>query len=278
MEMESESGSCDTVARVHKRTRSASPEAGPSESRLIPEAVIQICLEGKGVRWDNGRLCYEVQDPVAFEARYKELLQDKIGEWTWNQLDKYYSLRQSSRWSRKGSCFTPRDILETQFWQRLALAPASLFQLFRAAEAPAQTQTQQELARLNELLDAAAEHRQEKLGLQKRVRTLEQDLLLAKQACKDQEYHIAQVAGGGGPGFKQEWQACKDQEQHIAQVAGGGGPDFKQVWQAERQEWQTLRAEMTRERERLEARVRELEVLEAAWKHIRGIFTTKGPV
>ncbi len=105
---------------------------------------------------------------------------------------------------------------------------------------------------MHELLDAACEHRQEKLALQKRVKTLEQDLAVAKQTCKDQEYHIAQAAGGGA--------------------------DFKQERQAERQEWQALRAEMTRERERLEARVRELEVLEAAWKQVRGIFTTKGPV
>jgi len=251
MEMESESGSCDTVhAREHKRPRSASPEgAGPSESRLIPDAVIQICREGKGVRWDNGRLCYEVQDPVAFEARYKELLQHKIGEWTWNQLDKYYSLWQSSRWSRKGSCFTPRDVLETRFWQRLALAPAFEAQ----TQTPPQTQTQQELARVNSaFVDAACEHRQEKLALQKRVKTLEQDLAVAKQTCKDQEYHIAQAAAGG--------------------------PDFKQERQAERQEWQALRAEMTRERERLEARVRELEVLEMSWKQVRGILFSKGPV
>ncbi len=116
MKMESESGSCDTVyGRVHKRTRSASPEgAGPSESRLVPEAVIQICLEVKGVRWDNGKLCYEVQDPVVFEVNYKELLQDKISEWTWNHLDKYYSLWESSRWRRVGSCFTPKDVHETK--------------------------------------------------------------------------------------------------------------------------------------------------------------------
>jgi len=249
MEMESESGSCDTVhAREHKRPRSASPEGtGPSESRLIPDAVIQICREGKGVRWDNGRLCYEVQDPVAFEARYKELLQHKIGEWTWNQLDKYYSLWQSSRWSRKGSCFTPRDVLETRFWQRLALAPA----LLQPAEAAAAAQN--EKAHMHELLEAACEHRQEKLALQKRVKTLEQDLAVAKQTCKDQEYH-------------------------IAQAAAGGGPDFKQERQAERQEWQALRAEMTRERERLEARVRELEVLEMSWKQVRGILFSKGPV
>jgi hypothetical protein len=258
MEMESESGSCDTVhGRVHKRTRSASPEdAGPSASRLVPEAVIQICLEGKGVRWDHGRLCYEVQDPVAFEARYKELLQDKISEWTWNQLDKYYSLWQSGRWCRMGTCFTPKDVLETRFWQRLALVPS-----FQAAEAvvpsapvpppvPVPVQTQQELARVNSaFVDAACEHRQEKLGLQKRVKTLEQDLAVAKQTCKDQEYHIAQVAAAGGPDF-----------------AG------------ERQEWQVQRTEMARERERLEARVRELEVLEAAWGQVRGIFTSKGPV
>jgi len=233
----------------HKRTRSASPDmpeaAGSSESLLIPEAIIQICLEGRGVRWDNGRTCYEVSDPVAFEARYKELRPNKLSKWTWNHVDKYYSMWAGGKWSRKNSYFTPKDVHETKFWQRLALAPPTLF---RAAEAPTQTQTQQELARLNELLDAAAEHRQEKLALQKRVRTLEQDLLLAKQACKDQEYHIQQVAAGGGADFA-----------------------------SERQEWAALRAEMTRERERLEARVRELEVLEMSWKQIRGIFTTKGP-
>jgi hypothetical protein len=97
-------------------------------------------------------------------------------------------------------------------------------------------------------VDAACEHRQENLGLQKRVKTLEQDLAVAKQTCKDQEYHIAQVAVDGGADFA-----------------------------AERQEWLALRAEMTRERERLEARVSELEVLEAAWGQVRGIFTTKGP-
>ena len=231
---------------LQKRARSVSPEgAGSSESLLIPDAIIQICLEGKGVRWDNGRICYEVQDPVAFETRYKELRPNKLSKWTWNHLDKYYSLWQSGRWSRKGSCFTPKDVHETKFWQKLALAPPTLF---RAAEAPTQTQTQQELARLNELLDAAAEHRQEKLALQKRVKTLEQDLLLAKQACKDQEYHIQQVAASGGVDFA-----------------------------SERQEWAALRAEMTSERERLEARVRELEVLEMSWKHIRGMINTKGP-
>jgi hypothetical protein len=50
---------------------------------------------------------------------------------------------------------------------------------------------------MHELLEAACEHRQEKLALQKRVKTLEQDLAVAKQACKDQEYHIAQVSLGG---------------------------------------------------------------------------------
>jgi hypothetical protein len=232
-----------TQRTQHKRTRSASPDA--SESLLIPEAIIQICLEGRGVRWDNGRLCYEVGDPVAFEARYKELRPNKLSKWTWNHVDKYYSMWAGGKWSRKNSYFTPKDVHETKFWQRLALVPPTLF---RAAE-QTQTQTQQELARLNELLDAAAEHRQEKLGLQKRVRTLEQDLLLAKQACKDQEYHIQQVAAGGGADFA-----------------------------SERQEWAAIRAEMTRERERLEARVRELEVLEMSWKQIRGIFTTNGPV
>ena len=269
MEIPPEAGSCDPV---HKRVRSASPEPGQSESLLIPEAVIQICLEGKGARWDNGRICYEVQDPVAFEARYKELRPNKLSKWTWNHLDKYYSLWQSGRWCRKGSCFTPKDPHETKFWQRLALAPPALFW-----PVDTHTHTEQEVARVNSLLDAACEQRQEKLGLQKRVKTLEQDLAVAKQTCKDQEYHIAQVVGGGGPDFKQERQACKDQEYHIAQ-AGGGGVDFKQERQAERQEWQALRTEMARERERLEARVRELEVLEMSWKQMRGIFNTKGPV
>lgn len=226
----------------HKRARSASPEAGLSESLLIPEAIVQICLEGKGVRWDNGRICYEVQDPIAFETRYKELRPNKLSKWTWNHLDKYYALWQSGRWSRKGSCFTPKDVHETKFWQRLALAPAALG---RAAD----TQVHQELARVNSaFVDAACEHRQEKLGMQKRVKALEQDLAVAKQTCKDQEYHIAQVAAVGGP-----------------DVA------------SERLEWQALRVEMGRERERLEARVRELEVLEMSWTQMRGIFNTKGP-
>ena len=79
---------------------------------------------------------------------------------------------------------------------------------------------------MNELLDAACEHRQEKVVLQKRVKTLEQDLAVAKQTCKDQEYHIAQAAAGGGPDFKQERQ--------VLLPAGVG----------ERQEWQVLRSEM----------------------------------
>ncbi len=84
-------GSFESVhPTLHKRTRSASPEgAGSSESLLIPEAIIQICLEGRGVRWDNGRICYEVQDPVAFEARNKELRPNKLSKWTWNHLDKH---------------------------------------------------------------------------------------------------------------------------------------------------------------------------------------------
>ena len=118
-------GSFESVhPTLHKRARSASPEgAGSSESLLIPEAIIQICLEGRGVRWDNGRICYEVQDPVAFETRYKELRPNKLSKWTWNHLDKYYSLWQSGRWSRKGSCFTPKDVHETKFWQRVSLTP-----------------------------------------------------------------------------------------------------------------------------------------------------------
>lgn len=254
MEIPSEVGTCDGV---QKRRRSLSPEVDNSESLRIPDAIIQICQEGKGVKWDNSRICYEVCDPVAFEARYKELRQNKVSKWVWNHLDKYYSLWQSGRWSRKGSCFTPKDILETRFWQRLALVPPAEAHTQTQTPTPTQTQTltqtKQELARMTEYVDAACEHRQEKLGLQKRVKTLEQDLAVAKQACKDQEYH-------------------------IAQVAAGGGPDFKQEWQAERQEWQAVREEMTRERERLEARVRELEVLEMSWKQMRGIFNTKGPV
>jgi hypothetical protein len=219
----------------HKRARSASPEAGLSESLLIPEAIVQICLEGRGLRWDNGRICYEVQDPAAFESRYKELRPNKLSKWTWNHVDKYYSMWAGGKWSRKGSCFTPKDVHETKFWQKLALAPPTLF---RAVDT--HTHTEQEVARLNSLLDAACEQRQEKLGLQKRVKALEQDLAVAKQTCKDQEYHIGQVAAGG--------------------------PDVA----SERLEWQA-------QRERLEARVRELEVLEMSWTQMRGIFNTKGP-
>ena len=101
-------------------------------------------------------------------------------------------------------------------------------------------------------VSAVYDHRETKAALLHKVKVLQGDLHTAKQTCKDQEYHIAQAAGGGA--------------------------DFKQERQAERQEWQALRAEMTRERERLEERVRELEVLEMSWKQVRGILTTKRPV
>jgi hypothetical protein len=250
MEIPSEAASCEGV---QKRRRSVSPDGDNSESLRIPDAIIQICQEGKGVKWDNSRICYEVCDPVAFEARYKELRQNKVSKWVWNHLDKYYSLWQSGRWSRKGSCFTPKDGHETRYWQRLAAVPA--------ADAHVQTQAQtQEVTRLNELLDVAAEHRQEKFALQKRVKTLEQDLALAKQTCKDQEYHIQQVAAGGGPDFKQEWQGL------LAAV------ELERLnTEQERKEWRI-------ERERLETRVREVEVLEMTWKQVRGIFNSKGPM
>ena len=55
-----------------------------------------------------------------------------------------------------------------------------------------------------------------------------------------------------------------------------GGKDCEQSL-AQQHEWRLPFARGA-ERERLEARVRELEVLEMSWKQMRGIFNTKGPV
>ena len=82
-------------------------------------------------------------------------------------------------------------------------------------------------------------------ALQARVKVLEGDLVTAKQTCKDQEYHMQKVAGGG---------ACVDKE---------------------REAWAKLKGELGRENEGLRKRVRELEVMEKGWKQVRAIFTTE---
>ena len=89
-------------------------------------------------------------------------------------------------------------------------------------------------------------------ALQARVKVLEGDLVTAKQTCKDQEYHMQQVAAG----------------------ASGSGSGSASVSE-EREAWAKLKGELGAENEGLRKRVRELEVVEKGWKQVRAIFTTE---
>ena len=109
-----------------------------------------------------------------------------------------------------------------------------------------QTRDKQELAKVNAAFVAAVcKHHETKKTLQARVKALETDLLTAKQTCKDQEYHMQQVA------------------------AAGGATD------PERAAWAKAKGELGAQNEGLRKRVRELEVVEKGWKQARAIFTTE---
>ena len=105
---------------------------------------------------------------------------------------------------------------------------------------------QLELVRINAaFVSSVCEYREKSAALQARVKVLEGDLVTAKQTCKDQEYHMQKVAGGG---------ACAEKE---------------------REAWAKLKGELGAENEGLRKRVRELEVVEKGWKQVRAIFTTE---
>jgi hypothetical protein len=105
---------------------------------------------------------------------------------------------------------------------------------------------QAELVRVNAaFVQESCEHRECKAALLARVKVLEADLETAKQTCKDQEYHMQKMTGGG---------ACVDKE---------------------REAWAKLKGELGAENEGLRKRMRELEVVEKGWKQVRAIFTTE---
>ena len=119
----------------------------------------------------------------------------------------------------------------------------------------AAAELQQELARVNAaFVNAVCDHRETKAALQQRVKTLEADLSTAKKTCKDQEYHMQQVAAGS--------------------TGSGSGSGSGSVSE-EREAWAKLKGELRAENEGLRKRVRELEVVEKGWKQVRAIFTTE---
>ena len=114
------------------------------------------------------------------------------------------------------------------------------------AAGEADVRAQLELVRINAaFVSSVCEYREKSAALQARVKVLEGDLVTAKQTCKDQEYHMQKVTGGG---------ACADKE---------------------REAWAKLKGELGAENEGLRKRVRELEVVEKGWKQVRAIFTTE---
>lgn len=109
-----------------------------------------------------------------------------------------------------------------------------------------------EMARVNAAYVAlACEHRESNAALQARVKSLETDLATAKQTCRDQEFHMSQVAGAGGS--RGAANAVSEENAALRKRC----------------------AESEVESEGLRKRVRELEVIELGWAQLRGIFTTE---
>jgi hypothetical protein len=78
-----------------------------------------------------------------------------------------------------------------------ATTPATAKDPQRAA-GEADVRAQLELVRINAaFVSSVCEYREKSAALQARVKVLEGDLVTAKQTCKDQEYHMQKVAGGG---------------------------------------------------------------------------------
>lgn len=118
----------------------------------------------------------------------------------------------------------------------------------------------------------SCEYREGKTALQARVKSLEADLEVSKKTCKDQEYHMQQTESAGRGktlGKSGESEALAEMEK-LKQKIG---------------ELETLNAVLTKRNRELEAgeaetaglrkRVRELEVVENGWRHVRAVFVTR---
>lgn len=116
-----------------------------------------------------------------------------------------------------------------------------------------------EMARVNAAYVAlACEHRESNAALLARVKSLESDLVMAKQTCRDQEFHMSQVAGAGG-----------------TRGSAAGAASAASAVSAENAALRKRCAEIEEESEGLRKRVRELEVVELGWNQLRGIFTSE---
>ena len=116
----------------------------------------------------------------------------------------------------------------------------------------------------------ACEHRESSAALVQRVKALEADLVTAKQTCSDQEYHIQQVARASA--------APADQASVSSSAAAAAAARASQALQAAQAAQAALEAEaagLRAAKAELEQRVRELEVVESGWKHLRAVLLTR---
>lgn len=125
---------------------------------------------------------------------------------------------------------------------------------------------QLELSKVNAAFVAqACEHREASAALVQRVRALEADLVTAKQTCSDQEYHIQQVARA----------SAAPADPAAASASAARAAQALQAAQAANAALEAEAAGLRAANAALEQRVRELEVVESGWKHLRAVLLTR---
>jgi len=131
---------------------------------------------------------------------------------------------------------------------------------------------QGEISKVNAAyVSLACEYRESKTALQARIKALETDLAISKDTCKNQEYHIANIANsangvssrGSGKGAKTEKsEAEKELEKKTMELEAA----TQRIGELEGLEEETVV---------LRKRVRELEPGHRAWKHLRAVVLSQ---
>ena len=129
---------------------------------------------------------------------------------------------------------------------------------------------QAELAKVNAAFVAlSCEYRESKTALQARVKALEADLEVSKKTCKDQEYHMQQTESAGRGktlGKSGESEALAEMQKRTSELEALNAVLTKRNRELEAGETETAG---------LRKRVRELETVEAGFKHLRGVLMTR---
>ena len=76
----------------------------------IPDAIIRICKEGKGLWWDGDSNCYEVADPEQFVACFKALRRsrrDGRKDRPFAAMHRHFKMISGRGWTFPGTRFIP---------------------------------------------------------------------------------------------------------------------------------------------------------------------------